>query len=105
MSSTAAEKAEVDALIAQLSPSHDNEKRNQTNISGSPDANSTLPERKRVYIRQNSGSNSNNQSSGSPTDAHKHLLQKNAKITKKNDRKSRQGLFHAEKEKFDSIHC
>jgi programmed cell death protein 4 len=91
MNSSAAEKAEVDALIAQLSSSHDNEKKSSTNLSGSPDANSSLSERKRVYIRQNSGSNSNAQSSGSPTDAHKHLLQKNAKMYKKNDRKSRQG--------------
>jgi len=93
MNTTSAEKAEVDALIAQLSPSYDNDKKNSTNVSGSPDANSTLSERKRVYIRQNSGSNSNAQFSGSPTDAHKNLLQKNAKIYKKNDRKSRQGLL------------
>jgi len=93
MNTSAAEKAEVDALIAQLSPSYDNEKKHSTNVSSSsPDGNSTLSERKRVFIRQNSGSNSNAQYAGSPTDAHKHLLQKNAKIYKKNDRKSRQGL-------------
>jgi len=92
MNTSAAEKAEVDALIAQLSPSYDNEKKNSPS-SGSPDANSTLSDRKRVFSRQNSGSNSNAQYAGSPTDAHKYLLQKNAKIYKKNDRKSRQGLF------------
>ncbi len=97
MNSSAAEKAEVDALIAQLSSSHDNEKKSSTNLSGSPDANSSLSERKRVFIRQNSGSNSNAQSFGSPTDAHKNLLQKNAKMFKKNDRKSRQGLFRETK--------
>ncbi len=92
MNTSAAEKAEVDALIAQLSSSYDNEKKHSTNVSSSPNGNSTLSERKRVFIRQNSGSNSNAQYAGSPTDAHKHLLQKNAKIYKKNDRKSRQGL-------------
>lgn len=77
MTTSADEKAEIDALIAQLSPSK---------------IDSNVNEQKRVYIRQNSGSNTNNvQQSGSPTDAHKHLLQKNAKIYKKNDRKSRQG--------------
>ncbi|UJR21925.1 hypothetical protein I4U23_024994 [Adineta vaga] len=89
MSTSAEEKAEVDALIAQLSSSQDNDRKTSSNISSSPDA--TSSERKRIYIRQNSGSNSNNHSSGSPTDAHKHLLQKNAKLSKKNDRKSRQG--------------
>jgi hypothetical protein len=93
MNTSAAEKAEVDALIAQLSSSHDNDKKNATNISSSPDSNSTYSERKRVYIRQNSGSSSNAQHAGSPTDTQKHLLQKNARIFKKNDRKSRQGLF------------
>lgn len=92
MNSSAAEKAEVDALIAQLSSSNENDKKNATNVSGSPDANSSLSDRKRIYIRQNSGSNSNTQSAASPTDVHKHLLQKNARIFKKNDRKSRQGL-------------
>jgi programmed cell death protein 4 len=99
MNSTADEKAEVDALIAQLSPSYDTTQKNSTNISGSPDANSTLSERKRIYIRQNSGSSSNVQYSGSPTDAQKHLLQKNTRIYKKNDRKSRQGLLLNRKKK------
>ena len=94
MNSTDAEKAEVDALIAQLSPS--------ANLSGSPENNSIGgTERKRVYIRQNSGSNSNAHFSGSPTDAQKNLLQKNTRITKKNDRKSRQGLF--EKMKWNIV--
>jgi hypothetical protein len=93
MTTSAAEKAEVDALIAQLSPSNDTNKKKSTDISSSPDATSTSSERKRIYSRQNSGSNSNTQFAGSPSDAHKHLLQKNAKISKKNDRKSRQGLF------------
>jgi len=91
MTSSAAEKAEVDALIAQLSPSNDKEKKFSTNMSSSPDADSSTSGRKRVYIRQNSGSNSSAHSTGSPTDAHKFLLQKNARIYKKNDRKSRQG--------------
>ena len=103
MSTSAAEKAEVDALIAQLSPSYDTTQRNPTNLSTSPDANSSSSERKRIYIRQNSGSNSSAQFSGSPTDAQKHLLQKNTKIYKKNDRKSRQGLFESENVKFDRI--
>ena len=87
MSSSAAEKAEVDALIAQLSPSNDNDKRSSNNTAGSGDA----TERKRVQTRRNSGSSSNTQLAGSPTDAHGHLLQKNAKISKKYNRKSRQG--------------
>ncbi|CAF4021351.1 unnamed protein product [Adineta steineri] len=87
MTTTSAEKAEVDALIAQLSSSQENEKK----ISSSPDATSSSSERKNIYIRQNSGSNSTSQFSGSPSDPHKHLLQKNAKLSKKNDRKSRQG--------------
>ncbi|CAF2662050.1 unnamed protein product [Rotaria sp. Silwood2] len=92
MSSAADEKAEVDALIAQLSSSNNNDKKHATNISSSTDAISTSSsERKRIYIRQNSGSNSNTHLVGSPTDAQKFLLQKNAKITKKNDRKSRHG--------------
>ncbi|CAF0926910.1 unnamed protein product [Adineta ricciae] len=91
MSTSAAEKAEVDALIAQLSSSQDHERKTSVNMSSSPDASTSSSERKRVYIRQNSGSNSSNHFSGSPTDAHKHLLQKNAKLSKKNDRKSRQG--------------
>ena len=93
MSSSAAEKAEVDALIAQLSPSNDNDKRSQSNASASGDASSTnaASERKRVQTRRNSGSSSNTQLAGSPTDAHGHLLQKNAKISKKYNRKSRQG--------------
>ena len=99
MNSSAAEKAEIDALIAQLSTSNDHDKKNASNISGSPDGSSSFSERKRVYIRQNSGSNSNAQSVGSPTDAHKFLLQKNAKISKKNDRKSRQGLNKTKKKK------
>jgi hypothetical protein len=93
MNSSAAEQAEVDALIAQLSSSSDTAQKHSINVSSSPDTNSSVSERKRVYIRQNSGSNSNGQFSGSPTDAQKHLLQKNTKIYKKNDRKSRQGLF------------
>jgi programmed cell death protein 4 len=91
MSSSAAEKAEVDALIAQLSSSNDNDKRTQTNTIASGDASTTTSERKRVQIRRNSGSNSNAQPVGSPTDVHGHLLQKNAKISKKYNRKSRQG--------------
>jgi len=94
MSSSAAEKAEVDALIAQLSPSRDNEKKPQTNTAASGDASTTVSERKRVQIRRNSGSNSNTQVIGSPTDVHGHLLQKNAKISKKYNRKSRQGLYN-----------
>jgi hypothetical protein len=93
MSSSAAEKAEVDALIAQLSPSQDNDRKSQPSTSGSGDATSgTVSERKRVQIRRNSGSTSNTQVVGSPTDVHGHLLQKNAKISKKYNRKSRQGL-------------
>jgi len=91
MSSSAAEKAEVDALIAQLSPSNDNDKKAQTNTIASGDASTTTSERKRVQIRRNSGSNSNTQLVGSPTDVHGHLLQRNAKISKKYNRKSRQG--------------
>ncbi|CAM4757609.1 unnamed protein product [Rotaria magnacalcarata] len=91
MSSSATEKAEVEALIAQLGSSNDNNKKQSNNVSTSPDAHSATSERKRVYIRQNSGSSSNTQHVGSPTDAQKHLLQKNTKMTKKNDRKSRQG--------------
>jgi len=92
MSSSAAEKAEVDALIAQLSSSNDNDKRAQTtNTIASGDASTTASERKRLQIRRNSGSNSNTQLVGSPTDVHGHLLQKNAKISKKYNRKSRQG--------------
>lgn len=87
MSSSAAEKAEVDALIAQLGSSHDDERK----LSGSGDANMAAAERKRVQIRRNSGSTSNTQLVGSPTDVHGHLLQKNAKISKKYNRKSRQG--------------
>ncbi|CAF1360666.1 unnamed protein product [Adineta steineri] len=92
MSSSAAEKAEVDALIAQLSSSRDNEKKSQPNtVASGGDASSIATERKRVQIRRNSGSNSNTQLVGSPTDVHGHLLQKNAKISKKYNRKSRQG--------------
>ncbi len=92
MSSSAAEKAEVDALIAQLSSSFDNDKKQpQTNTIASGDATTAISERKRVQIRRNSGSNSNTQLVGSPTDVHGHLLQKNAKISKKYNRKSRQG--------------
>jgi programmed cell death protein 4 len=91
MSSSAADKAEVDALIAQLSPSNNNEKIVQTNTIASGDASTSTSERKRVQIRRNSGSNSNSQLVGSPTDVHGHLLQKNAKISKKYNRKSRQG--------------
>jgi programmed cell death protein 4 len=91
MSSSAAEKAEVDALIAQLSSSRDNDKKSQTNTIASGDASTTTSERKRVQIRRNSGSNSNTQLVGSPTDVHGQLLQKNAKISKKYNRKSRQG--------------
>ncbi|CAM4910291.1 unnamed protein product [Rotaria socialis] len=89
MSSSATEKAEVEALIAQLGSSNDNNKKQSNNMSTSPDASSATSERKRVYIRQNSGSSSNAQHVGSPTDAQKHLLQKNTKMTKKNDRKGR----------------
>jgi len=91
MSSSATEKAEVDALIAQLSSSHDNEKESSTNAIASGDASMSATDRKRVQIRRNSGSTSNNQPVGSPTDVHGHLLQKNAKISKKYNRKSRQG--------------
>ena len=96
MSSSAAEQAEVDALIAQLSPSRDNDKRSShsNNNAGAGDGGQNLnasSERKRVQVRRNSGSNSNSQLVGSPTDVHGHLLQKNAKISKKYNRKSRQG--------------
>lgn len=92
MSSSAAEKAEVDALIAQLSSSsRDHEKNSSTNNNANVDATTAASERKRVQIRRNSGSNSNTQLVGSPTDVHGHLLQKNAKISKKYNRKSRQG--------------
>lgn len=91
MSSSAAEKAEVDALIAQLSSSRDQEKSSSTNNNASADASTAASERKRVQVRRNSGSNSNTQLVGSPTDVHGHLLQKNAKISKKYNRKSRQG--------------
>lgn len=92
-STSAAEKAEVDALIAQLSPtSRDNEKKSQIGPGGdASNQHSISSERKRVQIRRNSGSNSNSQVVGSPTDVHGHLLQKNAKISKKYNRKSRQG--------------
>lgn len=91
-SSSSAEKAEVDALIAQLSSSHDTDKGAAGDGTGTGDAsNATTAERKRVQIRRNSGSSSNTQLVGSPTDAHGHLLQKNAKISKKYNRKSRQG--------------
>ncbi|CAF1196411.1 unnamed protein product [Adineta ricciae] len=88
MSSSTAEKAEVDALIAQLGSSRDDDRKTSTNNNASVDANA---ERKRVPIRRNSGSNSGTQVVGSPTDVHGHLLQKNAKISKKYNRKSRQG--------------
>ncbi len=91
MSSSAAEKAEVDALIAQLSPAHDQDKKSSSNANASGDSTNTNAERKRVQIRRNSGSSSNTQLVGSPTDVHGHLLQKNAKISKKYNRKSRQG--------------
>ncbi|UJR27288.1 hypothetical protein I4U23_008583 [Adineta vaga] len=92
MSSSATEKAEVDALIAQLGSSQDDDRKASTNNNASGgDANSAGSERKRVQIRRNSGSNSNTQVVGSPTDIHGHLLQKNAKISKKYNRKSRQG--------------
>lgn len=91
-STSAAEKAEVDALIAQLSPSaRDNEKKSQSGAGDASNQQSNVSERKRVQIRRNSGSNSNTQLVGSPTDVHGHLLQKNAKISKKYNRKSRQG--------------
>ncbi|CAF1203983.1 unnamed protein product [Rotaria sordida] len=90
MSSSATEQAEVDALIAQLS-SRDYDKTSQTYTNASGDASIMASERKRVQIRRNSGSNSNTQLVGSPTDVHGHLLQKNAKISKKYNRKSRQG--------------
>ena len=80
----------MDALIAQLSPSRDNDK-SDTNTVASGDASTTISERKRVQIRRNSGSNSNTQLVGSPTDVHGHLLLKNAKISKTYNRKSRQG--------------
>ncbi|CAF3219770.1 unnamed protein product [Rotaria socialis] len=89
MSSSAEEKAEVEALIAQLSSSCDTDKTSHSHASG--DANAAAAERKRLQIRRNSGSNSNTQLVGSPTDVHGHLLQKNAKISKKYNRKSRQG--------------
>jgi hypothetical protein len=95
--SSSAEQAEIDALIDQLSPSHDSNKKNEKALSSSPDANSASTERKHVYIRQNSGPNSNVQLGSSPSDAHRHLLQKNVKISKKNGRKSRQGLFERKK--------
>lgn len=92
MSSSATEQAEVDALIAQLSSSRDQqEKTSSTNSNASGDASTAASERKRVQVRRNSGSNSNTQLVGSPTDVHGHLLQKNAKISKKYNRKSRQG--------------
>jgi hypothetical protein len=92
MNSSAAEKAEVDALIAQLSSSSDTAQKHSNHTSSST-SDTNPSERKRVYIRQNSGSSANGQFSGSPTDAQKHLLQKNTKIYKKNDRKSRQGML------------
>lgn len=92
MSSSAAEKAEVDALIAQLSSPNDTDKSQSQNYA-SGDASTAAAERKRVQIRRNSGSNSNAQVVGSPTDVHGHLLQKNAKISKKYNRKSRQGCL------------
>lgn len=92
MSSSAAEKAEVDALIAQLAPSHaDAQQTSRNNVNASGDNSTAAADRKRVQIRRNSGSNSNTQLVGSPTDVHGHLLQKNAKISKKYNRKSRQG--------------
>ena len=93
MSSSIAEKAEVDALIAQLSSSRDHVKKPQTHTTGSGDACTTTSECKRVQVRRNSNSNPNTQLVGSPTDVHGHLLQKNAKISKKYNRKSRQGVF------------
>ncbi|CAF3890767.1 unnamed protein product [Rotaria sordida] len=90
MSSSATEQAEVDALIAQLS-SRDYDKTSQTYTNACGDASIMASERKRVQIRRNSGSNPNTQLVGSPTDVHGHLLQKNAKISKKYNRKSRQG--------------
>ena len=92
-STSAAEKDEVDALIAQLSPSsRDNENKAQSGAGGDASNHYSGPsERKRVQVRRNSGSNSNTQLVGSPTDVHGHLLQKNAKISKKYNRKSRQG--------------
>lgn len=102
MNTSESEKAEVDALIAQLSSSNDDNKKSSINVSSSPENNSTLSERKRIYIRQNSGSNSNAQYAASPTDTQKKLLTKNTRIYKKNDRKSRQGLFK-KKEKLHKI--
>ena len=94
MSSSASDKAEVDALIAQLNSSHDSAKKPQTNPMASGDASLAASERKRVQVRRNSGSNANAQWVGSPTDVQGHLLQKNAKIYKKYNRKSRQGLLN-----------
>lgn len=91
MSSSVDEKAEVEALIAQLSSSCNAD----TTSQASGDANAASTERKRVQVRRNSGSNSNTQLAGSPTDVHGHLLQKNAKISKKYNRKSRQGFFYS----------
>lgn len=86
MSSSTSDKAEIDALIAQLGSDN-----SQANVNASGDNATASSERKRVQIRRNSGSNSNSQVVGSPTDVHGHLLQKNAKISKKYNRKSRQG--------------
>ena len=94
MSSSETEKGQVDALIAQLNSSHDNAKIATNNIRNSSSAISTSSERKRVYIRQNSGSNSDMiQFASSPTDARKRLLHKNVKMSKKNYRKSRKSSF------------
>ena len=89
MSSSATDKAEIDALIAQLGSTRSDN--TQVNVNASGDNAAAVAERKRVQIRRNSGSNSNSQLVGSPTDVHGHLLQKNAKISKKYNRKSRQG--------------
>lgn len=95
MSASASEQAEVEELIAQLSPSRETDKKSSqsnNNAAGDGSQNSNASsDRKRVQIRRNSGSASNTQLVGSPTDVHGHLLQKNAKISKKYNRKSRQG--------------
>ncbi|CAF0964367.1 unnamed protein product [Didymodactylos carnosus] len=91
---SADEKAEVEHLIAELSRKSssvgDDENRSSQGSAG--DASSS--ERKRVQARRNSGTSSSGGTGAgltSPIDQSGHLLHKNAKISKKYNRKSRQG--------------
>ncbi|CAF0724818.1 unnamed protein product [Didymodactylos carnosus] len=92
---SANEKAEVEHLIAELSrkPSNAADDENKGNAG---DASSATSDRKRVQVRRSSGTNVTGGPS-SPVDQSGHLLHTNARITKKYNRKSRQGRGLAKK--------